>query len=290
MSEFRSFGIQNDAGQGYDLDGKTGIFFYTPSGLGMQDDIKTAELDYGFYHDLKNKIVPQNSIAGELLFINGSPYDLYREFISFVARSNKLILSYKPYGSEKFYCRGRFEYLQKSELEETGVLRVPVSFIQFTPWYLPKESTLRMRELTGGEMKYSFTFDSEETSDLIYASPLVGSYSVELVPNGHIDASIVFTYPGAIENPVLTLRGSNTNMLYGQCEVIANVTGFEFSSLYSDSYIIDSSGNSLLNGVSPDYNPFFHMPLHEPCILTLTADNVLSETASVKTYYFYRSV
>lgn len=287
---FREFKIQNNAGQSYGLNGESGIFLHEPTGLGIKDELKTADLQYGFYHDLKNKSIPAEPITGDLLFINDSPYALYRTFINFLVRSKQLILSYKPYGTEEFFCRGRFEYLQKEELEETGILRVPVSFMPFTPWYLPRESSLSMRELTGGEMQYPFTYDAEETSNLVYASPMVGSYSVELNPSGHLDAALVFTYPGAIENPTLTLRGVNTGTLYGQCDVTANVTGFQFSSLYSDSYIKDGSGNSLLNGVTPGYDPFFRLPLEEPCVLTLTADSTLIESATVKTYYFYRSV
>lgn len=286
MSTFRQFRIINDVGQGYSLNGDSGIFFHEPTGLGLKNEILTADLGYGFFHDLQNKKIPTDPIAGDLLFINDNPYRLYREFVSFLVGSKKLIMAYKPYGSDEFFCRGRFEYLTKEELEETGILRVPISFVPFTPWYLPKESNLSLRPLSGGEMAYEFDYDQ----NLVYASPLVGSYSVQLDPDGHMDAALVFSYPGYIEDPVLVLKGANSNAEYGRCEVDANSTGFNYSSLYSDSYIKDNSGNSLLNGVSPGYSPFFRLPLTEPCILTLTAASTLTANASVDVYYFYRSV
>lgn len=287
---FREFKIQNDAGQSYSLNGDSGIFFHEPTGLGMKDDLKTADLFYGFYHDLQNKSMPSDPITGDLLFINESPYALYRSFANFVVNSKRLILSYKPYGTEEYFCRGRFEYIQKEELEETGILRVPISFVPFTPWYLPRELSMSMRELTGGEMKYSYDYDTKTTYDLVYASPLVGSYSVQLTPSGHINAAMVFDYPGQIENPSLTLVGVNSGNEIGRCDVSGISNGLFFSSLYSDSYVKDSQGNSLLNGVTPGHDPFFRLPLDEPCVLTLTADSLLSESAKVKVYYFFRSV
>ena len=283
---FRQFRISNNSGKGYSLNGDSGIFLHEPTGLGLKDEIKTVDLGRGFFYDLDNKYIPAEPITGDLLFINNEPYKLYREFINFIATSSQLVFSYTPYGTDEFFCRGKFEYLQKEELEETGVLKVPVSFMPFTPWYLPRESSLEMQELTGGEMIYPFTYDSE----LKYCSPLIDSYSVQLNPAGHIDAAIVFIYPGTIENPVLTLIGVNTNKEYGRCEIEAICNGVQYSSLYSDSYIKDNSGNSLLNGVSPGYSPYFRLPIKEPCILTLSADSTITETSSVKVYYFYRSV
>lgn len=286
MSSFRQFRIVNDAGRGYSLNGDSGIFLHEPAGLGLKNDIKTADLGYGFFHDLQNKKIPTDPISGDLLFINDNPYRLYREFLTFLVGSKKLILSYKPYGTDEFYCRGRFEYLTKEELEETGILRVPISFLPFTPWYLPRESSLSMRELTGGEMAYTFTYDE----NLVYSSPMVGSYAVQLEPAGHMDAALVFSYPGYIEDPVLTLVGVNTGTEYGRCEVDANSVGFNYSSLYSDSYIRDNDGNSLLNGVSPNHTPFFRLPMTEPCVFTLSAASQLTESSKISVYYFYRSV
>ena len=295
MSLFRQFRILNSKGLAYSLNGDSGIFLHEPTGLGMKDEIKTADLGYGFFHDLKNKFYPAESVAGDLLFINSNPYELYREFVTFVVNSEELILSYKPYGTDEFFCRGRVEYLTKEELENTGVLKVPISFIPFTPWYLPKELSLSMRELTGGEMAFTYKDSIAEKAfiydeNLVYSSPLVGSYSIQLSAIGHLDASIVLSYPGLIENPKLTLVGVNTEKEYGKCEVTGISNGFEFSSLYTDSHIYDANGNSLLNGVSPGYSPFFHLPLTEPSILTMTAANELTEKAKISVYYFYRSV
>ena len=165
-----------------------------------------------------------------------------------------------------------------------------INFIPFTPWYLPREASLYMRELTGGEMAYSFDYDSSETSSLVYASPLVGSYAAQINADGHIPAGIVFEYPGSVTDPTLKLVGANSDKELGKCAVVGTSTGFKFSSLYSDSYVTDSSGNSLLNGVSPGKDPFFRLPLDEPCNLILTAASQLTLNATAKIYYFFRSV
>ena len=108
--------------------------------------------------------------------------------------------------------------------------------------------------------------------------------------DGHIPAGIVFEYPGSITDPVLRLVGANSDVECGRCAVVGTSSGFKFSSLYSDSYVTDSEGNSLLNGVNPGQDPFFRLPLEEPCNLILTAASNLSLSATAKIYYFYRSV
>ena len=295
MSKFRQFRIANDAGRAYSLNGDSGIFLHEPTGLGMKEDLNTADLGYGFLYDLHNKYYPADPIAGDLLFINNDPYRLYREFIDFIIGSKELIFSYKPYGEDEFFCKGRFEYLTKTEIEKSGVLRVPISFIPFTPWYLPKEPALNIRDISGGEMAYTYKDSINEKAfiyddELIYSSELIGAYSIQIMPIGHIEAAFTLEYQGEIENPIIVLSGVNTNSEYGRCEILGIMPGLKYSSIYKDSYIRDNNGHTLLNNVSPEKSPFFHIPLNEPSVLTLIADSEMTETAKIKIYYFYRSV
>ena len=282
----RRFWIQNDSGVQWSLNGDQGVWFVTPEGLGARWKILTADLGHGFFKELPTDAVPADPVAGELKFLPAGAYSAYRSFLRFVASSSELRLLYCPYGTETYYVRGRFEYLQKGELDQTAILTVPVSFVPFTPWYQPRSLTLTMQAASESDMTFPFTFDQ----DLRFPSSAVGSWAVEITPAGDQPASLVFEFSGAATNPVLTLTGVNSETEYGRCAVTGTVTGLRYSSQYLDSYVTDGGGSDLMDDVSPGYDPFFRVPLSEPCVLRLQASGELSGSATVSVNYFYRSV
>ena len=152
----RLFAIENDAGEKWDLNGNQGIFLYSPSGLGIKDELITSDLGYGFFRDLNNKKVPSEPIVGDLLFLPGNPYKIYRDFLSFVFNSKKLKILYRPYGTDTYYIDGRFEYLEKEELDKSGTLIVPFNFKPFTLWYRQKTLDLIIRQHVENDMSHIF--------------------------------------------------------------------------------------------------------------------------------------
>ena len=126
--------------------------------------------------------------------------------------------------------------------------------------------------------------------NLTLGSSLIGSWAVEITVAGDEAASIVFNYDGEAVHPILTLTGSDSGTEYGRCEVDNTVNGIRFSSQYMDSYITDADGNDLTNYVSPGHDPFFRIPITEPCVLRLDDNVELTGSASVSVNYFYRSV
>lgn len=280
----REFFITNEQGIRWDLNGAAGVVFAAPQGLGARWKISTADLGHGFFAELPVDTVPAEPVVGELKFLPPNAYATYREFVRFLTGSDKLILSYKPFGTDEYLCRGRFEFLQKSELDQTRILTVPVSFSTFSPWYSPVDLELSMQEADDDDLTYPFTYP------FTYPNSSVGSWTVEISPAGDQPASLVFTFSGEAENPTLTLTGADSGTVYGCCAVTGSVTGFVFSSQWLDSYVRDGSGNDLLDGVSPGADPFFRVPVSEPCVLSFEAVNELSGSATVAVNYFYRSV
>ena len=284
--EYRKFYIQNDAGEQWGLQGERGIYFVGPSGLGLQNKNLTADLGHGFFKKLDAFSFPAQPVAGELVFLPPAAYQVYREFVRWISAASQLLLLYRPYGTDTFQAIGSVDYLRKSELEGPRILRCAFQFTPQTPWYKPQTMDLVMQDAAENAMKYPFTYDA----DLTYGSDLVGSWAVKITPAGMIPASLSFSFSGAATDPILTLTGQNTNTEYGRCAITGEITGLEFSSLYTDSYVRDGSGADLMDDVDPAYDPFFRVPLTEPCILRLQASNTLAGSASVSVNYFYRSV
>lgn len=281
---FRKFSIQNEQGVSWDLNGAQGVIFSQPEGLGARWKITTADLGHGFFGELPVDTVPAEPVVGELKFLPPNAYATYRSFLRFLTGSDKLILRYCPYGTDVFLCRGRFEFLQKGELDQTRILTVPVSFSTFSPWYAPRDLELILQEADEDDMTFPFEFPVNMPSST------VGSWAVEITPAGDQPASLVFEYSGAAENPVLILTGASSGIEYGRCAVTGSVTGLRFSSQWLDSYVTDGAGNDLLDDVSPGYDPFFRVPTDENCVLSFDASDTLAGSATVKVNYFYRSV
>ena len=67
-----------------------------------------------------------------------------------------------------------------------------------------------------------------------------------------------------------------------------------FSTDYLDSYVrkLSASGvaTDLLSKIDLDGEPFFRLPLTEPCTLTIAAQAAISGAADVEVFYYYRSV
>lgn len=283
----RQFWIQNDRGESWDLNGPDGVILALPAGLGARWTVKTADLGHGFFRELETDAVPAEPVTGELNFLPPLAYPTYRAFARFAAGSAELRLVYCPFGSDEFTCLGRLEYLQKGELAQTAILNVPVSFIPFTPWYQPRDLELTMTEASSDAWVLD---ESPFSDDLVFASSDVGSWAVEIPPSGDQPASLVFTFDGAAAGPVLTLTGVNSGTEYGRCAVDAEVTGLRFSTKYLDSYVTDGAGADLIDDVSPGHDPFFRVPMTEPCVLRLSASAALTGSAQVAVNYYFRSV
>ena len=98
-------------------------------------------------------------------------------------------------------------------------------------------------------------------------------------------------------SPVISLTGQLTGKLYGACRISDTIAAGEtllFSTDYLDSYVrkLSAAGvqTDLLSKIDLDGEPFFRLPLTEPCTLTIAAQAAISGAADVKVFYYYRSV
>ena len=289
----RKFYIENEIGSRLPLNGEQGIFLSNPAGLGLTMPSEFADIHNGFFRELSKDSEPQSAITGDLVFIGDNAYADYRSFVDWCSGSESLRLIYKPYGSTEFYRDICLSYLTKTELTDTRWLTVPTSLACLSPWYRAAPTSMSMSTESGYVLKYPYSY----SRDLIYSSSSAGSMAADIPAGGHIPAAFELTYKGAIVNPQIKLVGSSSNITYGICALNATLTdneSFTVSTFYGRCKVeitgADGIAVDALNDVDLAYEPFPRIPVNEDCVLLMSADSEITGQATVRVYYYYRSV
>lgn len=285
--------MENGNGDRKPLNGEKGIFLSAPTGLGVTLSPSFADLQKGFFRTTSGDSEPQATVACDLVFIGENAYADYRDFVDWCASTGNLYLIYKPYGTTEFHRQVQMNYMTKTELTDTRWLTVPTSLACLSPWYRAAPIQMSMTTETGNVMKYSFRY----TPELIYSSSSAGSMAADLVSEGHIPAAFVLTYTGEVVNPRITLKGVSTGKTYGDCALNLTLTADQqltISTLYGNSYAqvknADGTVEDVLDCIDLANEPFPRIPMEESCTLYLTTDSSIQGTATIKVYYYYRSV
>ena len=289
----RLFYLEDQKGERFPLNNETGVFLYQPNGLGIEYSNSYGESGSGFYLRTKDGL-SQSEIGFTLVFppFTDSPYVRFRTFIDWISAAEELYLIYCPYGSYEYYRHIEFRTIEKTEIQQDGSLQSAASVLPLTPWYLPSPINIDF----GGEdedhaMRYTYTY----TDDLIYG---VGStdYTAEIESRGHMPSAVKVTFKGEVINPTLTLRGAGTRKVYGECKIAETFTQGEtlvFCTAEQDSYVkkIDTENEEtdLLDKIDITSNPFFRVPLSEPCELTISGEGIYGQASMVQ-YVYYRGV
>ena len=289
----RKFYLENEIGSRLPLNGEEGIFLSNPAGLGMTMPSDFADIHYGFFREVSKNTEPQSTVTCDLVFIGENAYADYRSFVDWCNGSVSLHLIYKPYGTTEFYRDVYISYLTKTELTDTRWLSVPASLACLSPWYRAAPTSMSMSTESGSVLKYPYSYHA----DLIYSSSSAGSMAADIPAGGHIPAAFELTYKGAIINPKISLVGSSSNITYGVCALNATLSdneSFTVSTFYGKCKveITDAGGKTsdALNNVDLAYEPFPRVPVNEDCVLLMSADSDIAGRATVKVYYYFRSV
>lgn len=289
----RRFFIENGLGVRRALNGESGIFLSNPTGLGLSLSPTFADLHKGFFRAVSGESEPQTTVVCDLVFIGTNAYEDYREFVDWCSASEELFLVYLPYGTTEFYRGIKINYFTKTELTDTRWLTVPASLACITPWYRAAPSRMSMSSEQGNVLRYAFQY----TEDLTYSSSNAGSMAADISAAGHIPAAFVFTYTGPIINPKLILQGTDSGKVYGTCAMTLTTNSgdtLEVSTKYGNSYVTvtDSSGNvtDAVSCLDLAFEPFPRIPIDEDCTLYLSADEAVEGSATIRIYYYYRSV
>lgn len=293
MRQIRKLYFQNAAGQRWGLNGDRGVYASNLAGFGLTLSPNFVDLGRGFFVPVSDEAEPQAAIPFTLTFTR-NPYQTYPTLVNWLAAAGTLTIVYNPTGSAE-YCRDvTINFLQKSELTAVGWLEVPCSYLPLTPWYLPTPATIDM-ESTG--IDESKRYDYWYTEDLRYGVDSSASMSTTISGAGHVPGALDLTFIGAITNPRIRLTGDVSGKTFGICSVetvLGDTDVLKYSSRYENSYVkkINAAGEEtdLLDALDLSLNPFFHIPVNEPCSILLEADGPFTGQAELLVYYYYWSV
>lgn len=286
----RKFYLQKETGERIGLNNESGILFTDPSGLGLEFDNSFNDLEEGFFNLIAKKHT-QKIITGKINFVS-SPYETYTKFINWCMSAKKLRFIYSPSGRE-YYIDAEISSLSKGELNKYGILQCQIDIRYLSPWFLPSPLviTFRSDEIT------PFTWDQSKLDGPdILVSSFGDEYSAEIEPSGHLPGALEIEFNGVAENPEFLLIGMESGTVYGDCEIDGDFSAGQkllISTAYGDSYVKKIDGDTetdLLRYVNLAKEPFFKIPLDEPCILRMIDSGSLSGKLSAKAYFYYRSV
>ena len=293
MRSIRKLYFQNAAGERRGLNGENGIFATDLSGFGYTLAPGFADLGHGFFSPVDDDHVPQHSLAFTLV-LTRSAYTAHQSLVDWIAAAGTLTVIYNPTGRQEYSRDVSVNFLQKGELEGPGWLRIPCSFLCHTPWYLPRPTALSMSSSGGNNTtRYSYRY----TKNLRYGADSAAAIRATIAGTGHIPGALRLTFRGAVTNPQIRLTGNISGRTHGVCRLSAILTETDtliFSTRYRDSYVkrINAEGQEtdLLDALDLSLEPFFRIPVNEPCTLSVEADTAFSARAELLVYYYFRSV
>lgn len=317
----RKLYFQNAAGIRWGLNGDRGVYAHALAGFGFTLSPGFADLSRGFFIPVSDEAEPQGTLPFTITFTK-NPYDTYQRFVNWLTAAGTITLIYDPTGKQE-YCRDvTVNFLQKGEKNAVGWLEIPCSFFCKTPWYLPAPTTLDLDAISEDETKRydyeygdggsgaessvgilgvsllgQFILGTGEEKDLIYGDDSSATLSGTVSGAGHIPGSLELSYHGGIVNPKIRLTGSVSGKTYGVCSITAAFAPsdtLKFSTKYEDSYVkkVTAGGveTDLLDALDLSSTPFFHIPVDEPCVISIEADAAFTGSADLLIYYYYRSV
>lgn len=293
MRRIRKLYFQNTAGERYGLNGEKGVYASSLAGFGLMLSPNYADLSRGFFVPVNDESEPQNTVSFVLTFTR-NPYETYASLVNWLNAADTITIVYDPTGKQE-YCRDvTANFLQKGELTTVGWLEIPSSFFCNTPWYLPTPTTLVL-EVEGTDESKRYTYEYAE--ELRYGNDSSATFSGTISAAGHIPGSLELTYYGAITNPKIRLVGNISGKTYGICSVTATLAAsdtLKLSTRYENAYVkrvaADGVEADLLDALDLSTTPFFHIPVDEPCTISVEADAAFSGLADLLIFYYYRSV
>lgn len=293
MKSIRKLFLQNTSGQRFGLNGQEGVYASNLAGFGFSVDPEFADLGRGFFRNVGGVNEPQQPVPFTITFTR-NPYNTYRRFIDWLFSAGALTLVYKPFGEEEYFRAVEVNSVQKGELSAVGWLECPCILQCLTPWYRPAPTVLT---LEAGGSSNSKRYPYRYTEDLRYGTDSTSALTGTIFAAGHIPGALDITFTGAIVNPKIHLQGKLSGRTYGVCSAAVELGATDtlrFSSRYENSFVakITAGGaqSDLLDKLDLSAGPFFHMPVDEPCTLTIESDDLIAGTAHVAAFYYYRSV
>lgn len=293
MRRIRKLYLQNAAGERFGLNGETNVCVTSISGMGFALSPSFADLERGFFIPVGTESEPQGTPAFTVVFTR-NPYRSYTAFVNWLFSAKTITLVYDPTGDQEYFRDLEVNFVQKGELNVVGWLEAPCAFYALTPWYQPSPTVLDLGSAGEDDSKrYTYVYDE----NLRYGIDSTAALSGVISGGGHVPGALDLVYRGAITNPKIRLIGNVSGKTYGVCSVTAVLNStdtLKYSSRYENSFVkkvaADGTEIDLLDALDLSSGPFFHVPVDEPCTISIEADQSFVGSADLLLYYYYRSV
>ena len=213
----RQFKLKNSKGEVLDLLNQNGPMFFEPDGLGYEETSDWLRLGTTFRP--VNIASGQRTISGKMIFLGeDKAYKRYFDFVRFV-REAPLIMEYTTH--DTFYIDVRVQSIDKTELNQYGVLECKIKFAALGPFYKFTTVSITPPEKIGPKYIIDASdrrIEDDKTNDFITGSPNDNDhydyvYS-DIYP--HEDINVANVYIASIdESPVrITIYGPCTNPVW----------------------------------------------------------------------------
>ena len=279
----REFYIENDKGQRFSMmDIENSCFLNSPSGLGYSYNTEYAQIGDNFIQNIRK--ITQGSISGELIF---KKYDNYKLFIDFIESATDLKFVYKvPFedGYKEYFKDIDISSVEKTEIEEGNILRVPVNFNCKSLWYEAKDVVITIDPVTN-ELRWNFQwnplFVAYDNRNIIFENKGHTEAPFKLELNGEVVDPII----SILEDDIITKELNLTGLTISQGEKFIYNTKDTEQEIYKTS---DNVKTNLFDFLNPNFINFYKLRKGVSTI-KLEADGEIT-SGKITIYVQYKAV
>lgn len=191
----REFNLINEKGQKFSLmDIKDYCLLTEITGLGFRYNTEYSRIENTYTSNIRE--LEQGQPGG---IANFSCYDNFEKFVNFILTSEKIKLEYKIPKKDKtakFYRDIEIQSLEKTEIQNTGVISEPIEFNCISLWYEENKFIYTVEEIED-ELRWNFEWDARFTD--------YENRSVTFENKGHVEAPFLLEMGGYILNPSISI-------------------------------------------------------------------------------------
>lgn len=228
---YRKFWLENGIGNLFYLTEKQYNWFLAdPDGLGLTINYSSIKLSDS--EVITSKDYELMTVGGDLLFYaetNEQKYEDYFNFLRFVARTPIYLHYQTPNNTESYRTLVQLTNLEKTEVDEDGILHCPISFKRLSLWF---GDTLNVIDV-GNEIDNGKDYPLTRP----YSYGAISYENMSILNNGMVEAPLLIEITGSVTDPVYSL--SQDGVVYGRGKIIGT---YDYVSIDSD----DANENIIL--------------------------------------------